>query len=158
VSADIAKRSITCFGTIIIRLPHLSQTVAAQLKNFLGLQISYVTTETIKVLKDILRKYPNFVQDFVPLICRIQSDQITENDGKVAFVWILGEFGEMIEDSPYILERMSDEVRELNNSSLSSALFNSIFKLFFKRAPETVALFKKVFQEIMQNGNDAQLK
>jgi len=117
-----------------------------------------VTTETIKVLKDILRKYPNFVQDFVPLICRIQSDQITENDGKVAFVWILGEFGEMIEDSPYILERMSDEVRELNNSSLSSALFNSIFKLFFKRAPETVALFKKVFQEIMQNGNDAQLK
>jgi len=73
-------------------------------------------------------------------------------------VWILGEFGEMIEDSPYILERMSDEVRELNNSSLSSALFNSIFKLFFKRGPEIIALFKKVFQEIMSNGNDAQLK
>ena len=37
VSAEIAKRSITCFGTIIIRLPHLSQTVSAQLKNFLSL-------------------------------------------------------------------------------------------------------------------------
>ena len=71
VSADIAKRSIACFGTIIIRLPHLSQTVASQLKNFLGLQIAYVTTETIKVLKDILRKYPDFVDDFVPLICRV---------------------------------------------------------------------------------------
>ena len=74
VSAEIAKRSIACFGTIIIRLPHLSQTVSAQLKNFLGLQIAYVTTETIKVLKDILRKYPDFVNDFVPLICRVQTD------------------------------------------------------------------------------------
>ena len=90
VSADIAKRSISCFGTIVIRLPHLSQMVSSQLKNFLGLQIAYVTTETITVLKDILRKYPDFVDDFVPLICRVQTDQIIENDGKVAFVWILG--------------------------------------------------------------------
>ena len=49
VSAEIAKRSITCFGTIIIRLPHLSNNVSGQLKNFLGLQIAYVTTATIKV-------------------------------------------------------------------------------------------------------------
>ena len=142
VSAEIAKRSIACFGTIIIRLPHLSQTVSAQLKNFLGLQIAYVTTETIKVLKDILRKYPDFVNDFVPLICRVQTDQILENEGKVSFVWILGQFGEQIEDSPYILEKLAEEQKEGNgDSELKSALFISIFKLFFKRAPETKALF-----------------
>lgn len=140
VSAEIAKRSITCFGTIIIRLPHLSETVSSQLKNFLGLQIAYVTTETIKVLKDVLRKYPDFVNEFVPLICRVQTDQIIENDGKIAFVWILGEFGHFIEDSPYILEKMAEESKEVNNSELSSAMFISVFKLFFKRAPETKAL------------------
>ena len=158
VSADIAKRSIACFGTIIIRLPHLSQHVSAQLKNFLGLQIAYVTTETIKVLKDILRKYPDFVDDFVPLICRVQTDQIIENDGKIAFVWILGEFGQYISDSPYILERMAEESREVNNCEFTSALFIAVFKLFFKRAPETKALFQRLFAEIMQNGNDAHLK
>ena len=118
VSAEIAKRSITCFGTIIIRLPHLAPTVSAQLKNFLGLHIAYVTTETIKVLKDILRKYPDFVEDFVPLICRVQTDQIIDNDGKIAFVWILGEFGHAIEDSPYILEKLAEESRELNDSEI----------------------------------------
>ena len=50
VNAEIAKRSISCFGTIIIRLPNVSQNVTDQLKNFLGLRINYVTTETLKIL------------------------------------------------------------------------------------------------------------
>lgn len=132
--------------------------MAHQLKNFLGLQISYVTTETIKVLKDILRKYPDFVEDFVPLVSRIQTDQIMSNEGKTAFVWVLGQFGEHIEDSPYILEKMAEESRELNNTEVSSALFIAVFKLFFKRAPETKALLQRQFQEIMQNSTDAHLK
>ena len=145
VSAEIAKRSITCFGTIIIRLPHLSSNVSRQLKNFLGLQIAYVTTETIKVLKDILRKYPSFADDFVPLMSRIQTDQIMDNEGKIAFVWILGQFGHLIDESPYILEKLAEECRELDNSELSSALFFGVYRLFFKRAPETKHLFQRLF-------------
>jgi hypothetical protein len=90
VNAEIAKRSIKCFGTITIRLPSISDTVATQLRSFLALQINYVTTETLKVLKDILRKYPKFVEEFVPLLSKITLDQIEEEQGKVAFVWILG--------------------------------------------------------------------
>lgn len=71
VNAEIAKKSIRCFGTIIVRLPKMSKTVAAQLRNFLSLQIAYVTTETIKVLKDILRRYPEFIDDFTPFITKI---------------------------------------------------------------------------------------
>ena len=37
VNAEIAKRSIKCFGTITIRLPSMSETVATQLKSFLSL-------------------------------------------------------------------------------------------------------------------------
>jgi hypothetical protein len=35
VNADIAKRSIRCFGMIIVRLPAISKSVTQQLKNFL---------------------------------------------------------------------------------------------------------------------------
>lgn len=73
-------------------------------------------------------------------------------------MWILGEFGQHIEDSPYILEKMAEESREVNSSELSSALFVSVFKLFFKRAPETKALLQKQFMEVMNNGTDAHLK
>jgi len=94
VNAEIAKKSIRCFGTIIIRLSKMSKTVASQLRNFLSLKINYVTTETIIVLKDILRKYRNFIDEFIPFIQKVQPDTITELEGKAAFVWILGEFGD----------------------------------------------------------------
>lgn len=109
VNAEIAKKSIKCFGTIIIRLTKMSKTVAAQLRNFLSLRISYVTTETVIVLKDILRKYRNFIDDFIPFFSKISLDQIIEVEGKCAYAWILGEFGEMIDESPYILEKMIEE-------------------------------------------------
>ena len=70
VNADIAKRSIRCFGTIIVRIDIVAQTVSGQMRNFLQLSINYVTNEIILVLKDVLRKYPHFITDFQPYFGR----------------------------------------------------------------------------------------
>lgn len=51
-------------------------------------------------------------------------------------MWILGEFGELIDESPYILEKMIEEQKEFNSVKLSGIILTSLFKLFFKRAPE----------------------
>lgn len=75
VNAEIAKKSIRCFGTIIIRIPKMSKTVVTQLRNFLSLRISYVTTETIFVLKDVLRKYRSFIDDFIPFFSKTTLEQ-----------------------------------------------------------------------------------
>ena len=114
VNAEIAKRSISCFGTIIIRLPVISQNVTDQLKNFLSLRINYVTTATMLVLKDVLRKYPTYIEHFYPFLTRACLDQVTDTSGRCSLVWILGQFGEQIDDSPYILEKIFEEEAENN--------------------------------------------
>lgn len=158
VNADIAKKSIRCFGTIIIRLQKMSKTVCAQLRNFLSLRISYVTTETVIVLKDILRKYRNFIDDFIAFFSKISLDQIIEVEGKCAFAWILGEFGEQIDESPYILEKMMDEQREFNSVKLSSVLLTATFKLFFKRAPEVKKMLARFLEQLITNANETDLR
>ncbi len=158
VNAEIAKKSIRCFGTIIIRLPKTSKTVAAQLRNFLSLRISYVTTETVIVLKDILRKYRSFIEDFIPFFTKISLDQITEVEGKCAYVWILGEFGDLIEEAPYILEKMIEEQKEFNSVKLTSTLLTSIFKLFFKRAPEVHKMLGSFLEQMIKSAADTDLK
>jgi vesicle coat complex subunit len=70
VNAEIAKRSIRCFGIIIIRLPQIAKNVSVQLRNFLSLRISYVTNETIIVLKDVLRKYKDHITEFTPFLTK----------------------------------------------------------------------------------------
>ena len=136
----------------------MSKTVAAQLRNFLSLRISYVTTETVIVLKDILRKYRTFIDDFVPFFSKISLDQIIEVEGKCAYAWILGEFGEMIDESPYILEKMIEEQKEFNSVKLSSVLLTATFKLFFKRAPEMHRILANVLEQTIKNVNETDLK
>ena len=75
VNAEIARKSITCFSTIAIRLPKMAKTVAGHLRNFISLQITYVTTETLKELKNILRRYPEFIEEFVPFRPGLHSNK-----------------------------------------------------------------------------------
>ena len=90
VNADIAKRSIRCFGIIIVRLPAISKSVTQQLKNFLQMNIGYVNNETLIVLKDILRKYKEFIGEFIPFFTKENLDFISDVNSKAAFIWALG--------------------------------------------------------------------
>ena len=57
-----------------------------------------------------------------------------------------------------MLEKMIDEVKEMNSPEFTNSLLVSAFKLFFKRAPETKKLLSDVFKEIINNSTDSALK
>lgn len=73
-------------------------------------------------------------------------------------MWILGEFGEFIEDSPYILEKMIEEQKEFNSVKLSGVLLTSLLKLFFKRAPEVHKMLGQFMEQLIKNTVDTDLK
>jgi len=76
-------------------------------------------------------------------------DQITEANGKAAFVWILGQFGEHIEDAPYILEKIIEEEQEVSSISLNSYIVVACTRLFLKRAPEMHGLLSSYFKQVL---------
>ena len=158
VNADIAKKSIACFGTIIIRLPSISLNVTDQLKNFLMLKINYVTTATMLVLKDVLRKYPNYIEHFYAFINKDILEQINDGPSKQAFVWILGQFGEQIDDSPYILEKLFEDDLENAQVDMMKYLAVASTKLFFKRSPEMHGVLSKVYKHVLKTSCDADLR
>lgn len=90
VNVEIAKRSIQCLATITIRLPEMARHVMQNLRNYLGMQIQYVTIETLKALKDILRRYPEYIDEFLPFINPKLSLDVVDVEGKTALCWILG--------------------------------------------------------------------
>ena len=123
----------------------MAKTVVGHLRNFISLQISYVTTETLKVMKNVLRRYPDFIEEFIPFITPKLALEVQDVDGKVALSWILGQFGHFIMDAPYMLEKMIEDIKELQSAELSQILLAAIFKIFFKRAPETKKALATVF-------------
>ena len=64
----------------------------------------------------------------------------------------------MIEESPYILEKMVEEQKEFNSVKLSSILLTTIFKLFFKRAPEVQKMLGQFLEQQIKQAVDTDLK
>ena len=90
VNAEIARQSIACFTTIAVRLPEMSKNVSSHLRTFLSLQISYVTNESLKALRDILRRYPSYIEDFLPFLTPKFMHEVFDVDSKIALCWLLG--------------------------------------------------------------------
>jgi len=84
--------------------------------------------------------------------------EVNDVDGKTALCWILGQFGECVEDSPYMLEKLIEDSKELQNPQLTASLMASTMKLFFKRAPETKRILATIFKEVMTNCSDIHVK
>ena len=99
------------------------------------------------MLKDVFRKHPTYVEPFLIFLNRTCLDQISDNNGKAAFIWIVGQFGELIEDAPYILEKLiEDDV----SSQIQKYLVVATTKLFFKRAPETHRILASLYSQILK--------
>jgi len=53
-------------------------------------------------------------------------------EAKAAAVWMIGEFGERLDDSPYVLEDVVDNYNE-ESAVVRTQLVSAVVKLFFKR-------------------------
>lgn len=150
VSVDMSKQSIKSIAMIAMRVQSGSTAVIRQLVGFLNCGIDYVITETLVAMKDLLRKYRHLSEEMIPLISST-LEVVNNDEGKAAIIWIIGEFGNEIEESPYIIEGIIGSFVPNENLQIAHALLTSAVKLFLKRAPEMQnilsTLFKQLFNE-----------
>ena len=85
---------------------------------------------------DLLRKYPDRAPSVIPSLHRTLKRMDTST-GKAAVIWMLGEFGHLIDDAPYILEPLIDSLGsgEEESTAVRCELLTATVKLFFKRPP-----------------------
>ncbi|CAN5950832.1 unnamed protein product [Sphagnum jensenii] len=56
------------------------------------------------LVKDLLRKYPQWSHDSIAVVGNVSSKSVTEPKAKAALVWMLGEYAYDMLDAPYVLE------------------------------------------------------
>ena len=155
-SSTFGKYSITKIGELALRVDSSLQAVIDILKKLMTQQVDYIVSESFCVLRDLIRKYPALIQEFLDLI--ENSIQIISNDprGLSALIFIIGEFGQKIENSPYILEYLSK--LEIHSSEFAYSLLLAGCKLFFKSPGEMQPILGKIFELILNNYNDVDLR
>ncbi|XP_037405960.1 beta-adaptin-like protein A [Triticum dicoccoides] len=136
VDVPIARESIRAVGKIALQQYDVN-AIVDRLLQFLEMDKDYVTAETLVLVKDLLRKYPQWSHDCIAVVGNISSQNIQEPKGKAALIWMLGEYSQDMHDAPYVLENLVDNWDEEQSPEVRLHLLTAVMKCFFKRPPET---------------------
>jgi len=100
-------------------------------------------SEAITQMAAVLRRFPDAAEACVDAVstsvdfASLSQGAMKNATARAAYVWVLGEFGERVQDAPYVLESIiTDNYDEEESTEVRSAIITATAKLFFKRPPE----------------------
>eukprot|EP00249_Psilotum_nudum_P021679 c28199_g1_i1 orf=558-3068(-) len=136
IDAAIARESIRAVGKIALQQYDVN-AIVDRLLQFLEMEKDYVTAETLVLIKDLLRKYPQWSHDCIAVIGNVSGKNVQEPKAKAALVWMLGEYAQDMLDAPYVLEGLIESWAEEESAEVRLELLTAAAKCFFKRPPES---------------------
>jgi vesicle coat complex subunit len=136
VDVAIARESVRAVGKIALQQYDVN-AIVDRLLQFLEMEKDYITAETLVLVKDLLRKYPQWSHDCIAVVGNVSSRNVPEPKAKAALVWMLGEYSQDMLDAPYVLESLIDSWDEEDSAEVRLHLLTAVTKCFFKRPPET---------------------
>ncbi|XP_010254119.1 PREDICTED: beta-adaptin-like protein A isoform X2 [Nelumbo nucifera] len=136
VDVPIARESIRAVGKIALQQYDVN-AIVDRLLQFLEMDKDHVTAETLVLVKDLLRKYPQWSHDCIAVVGNISSKNVQEPKAKAALIWMLGEYSQDISDAPYILESLVENWEDEHSAEVRLHLLTAVLKCFLRRPPET---------------------
>ncbi|TMW87754.1 hypothetical protein EJD97_019520 [Solanum chilense] len=136
VDIPMARESIRAVGKIALQQYDVN-AIVDRLLQFLEMEKDHVTAETLVLVKDLLRKYPQWSHDCIAVVGNISSKNVQEPKAKAALIWMLGEYAQDMQDAPYILESLIENWEEEHSAEVRLHLLTAVVKCFFRRPPET---------------------
>lgn len=156
VDQEMAKLAISSIAQIAVTLEEAAHQVFDALIDLLETDMDYVKAETMVVMKDLLRKYPDDRHDVLPLLPKL-SKSVDDPNGQCAIIWMLGEYGHELRRAPYVLEPIIDNVLEETSTAVILELLSASVKLFFKRPPEMQSMLGRLLEICINDMKDQQI-
>ncbi|KAK3004085.1 hypothetical protein RJ639_017885 [Escallonia herrerae] len=136
VDIPMARESIRAVGKIALQQYDVN-AIVDRLLQFLEMEKDYVTAETLVLVKDLLRKYPQWSHDCIAVVGNISSKNVQEPKAKAALIWMLGEYAQDMQDAPYVLESLAENWDDEHSAEVRLHLLTAVLKCFVRRPPET---------------------
>ena len=119
-------------------------------------KVSYVVQESVIVIRDIFRKYPNKYESVIGTLCD-NLESLDQPDSKAAMIWIVGEYSDRIDNAPDLLQSFVDTFKE-DRSVVQLQLLTACVKLFLKTPERGKALVAQVLNLATEASDDPDLR
>ncbi|KAI8815848.1 adaptin N terminal region-domain-containing protein [Fimicolochytrium jonesii] len=139
VDVDFVRKSIKAIGRCAVKIDSASEKCVNALLDLIKTKVTHVVQESIVVIKDIFRKYPNRYEGIIPTLCE-NIESVDEPEAKASIVWIIGEYADRIANATELLEYFLENFKE-EGPVVQLQLLSAAVKLLLKKpgsAQETV--------------------
>ncbi|KAJ3059374.1 AP-1 complex subunit beta-1, partial [Podochytrium sp. JEL0797] len=144
VDVDFVRKSIRAIGKCAIKIESSADRCIRTLVDLIKTKVNYVVQESIIVIKDIFRRYPNRYEGIITTLCE-NLDSLDESEAKASMIWIIGHYSDRIENAHELLNHFLDTFKD-ETSNVQLALLTAIVKLFIKRPTQGQELIPKVLK------------
>lgn len=144
IDVDFVRKAVRSIGRLAVKIESTAQKCVQALLELIQTKVNYVVQESIVVIKDIFRKYPNQYESIIGVLCE-NLDNLDEPEAKAAMIWIIGQYADRIENSDELLEDFLFTFLE-ETVEVQLALLTATVKLFIKRPTAGQDLVPKVLK------------
>jgi len=156
IDFELVRRSVRAIGHIAVRLPSMASSCVSALSRLTLSRGDLVGEEAAVALQSIVRKYPRRFEGAFVALCESLSD-LTDPRAKAAFVWLLGEYAQHIDDGEARLEQCVDSFTS-EEHSVQLQMLTATVKMFLKRPTETKVLVQRVLRLATEASADPDLR
>ena len=148
---QFVRKSISAIGRVAIKLERAADRCVQVLHDLIKTRgelnkskIDYIVQEAIIVIKDIFRKYPNRYESIIKDLCN-NLKALDNSEARSAMIWIIGQYGELIENSISLIHDFSENFQE-ESKNVQLAILNASVKIYLKLEGEAEELVTQVLQ------------
>lgn len=142
VDVDFVRKAVKAIGQCAIKIEAAAERCVNVLLDLISTRVSYVVQESIVVIKDIFRKYPERYEGIIPTLCA-SLEELDEPEAKASLIWILGEYAAKIDNADELIGTFLDNYAEEPIQVQLQAL-TAVVKLFLQKPEAAQGLVQRV--------------
>ncbi|KAG9485546.1 hypothetical protein GDO78_008558, partial [Eleutherodactylus coqui] len=132
VSTQLAHTAVFAIGRIARTY---SEKCVKILAGLLDYKQEHITSAVMQTFRDLVWLCPQCTASVCQAVPGCE-DNIQDNEGKQALIWLLGMHGEFIPNAPYVLEDYAENVKTEVSPTVKMELLAALVRLFLSRPAE----------------------
>lgn len=129
--AGVIFETIIGYALYLYEMRMIPQHIYIQvLLELIQTKVNYVVQESVIVIKDIFRRYPNRYESIIATLCD-NLDSLDEPMAKASMIWIIGEYAERIDNADELLDTFLESFDE-EDPAVQLQLLTATVKCFLK--------------------------
>lgn len=156
LDVPFVRKAVSAIGRCAIKLEKAADRCVQALIELVRTKVDYLVQESVKVIKDILRRYPNRYESIIKDFCD-NLKALNFADERAAMIWIVGEYADKISNSVMLIESFAENFSEEANV-VQHAILTAAVKIYLKLEEEAEEMIVDILKLATEEAENPDLR